>query len=235
MHESPYEPGIMGRRIGVRITASSVAPRVLDALRALGYAMVDFDSSRTTDELREACRLLLVDQLRLAELPNPEVDGDRRILLIASPTGRPAEDPRVFATTRRPARLGAIYEMIQSALESRPRSSPRIRTRLSARCIQGEQRSIGAVLSLSEGGCLLRSGDPLSPGSTVQLQFALPSSGLISTRAECRYARSSDAGLAFADSSSELRHAISHFVTAQLASSEAGWSAGRSDDGALSA
>lgn len=235
MHESPYEPGIMGRRIGVRITASSLAPRVLDALRALGYSMVDFDSDRTAPDVRDACRLLLVDQLRLAEIPGPDQDADRRILLIASASGRPHEDPRIFATTRRPARLGAVYEMIQSALESSPRSSPRIRTRLSARCIHGEQRSIGAVLSLSEGGCLLRSGDPLSPGATVQLQFALPSSGLVSTRAECRYARASDAGLAFADSSADLRHAISHFVTTQLASGDAQPADEQSGGGALSA
>lgn len=235
MHDSAYEPGIMGRRIGVHLTPKSLAPRVLEALRALGYVMIDLDSDRIDDEIRDACRLVLVDQLRLAELAGPDRDADRRILLIASASGRSCEDPRIFATTRRPARLGAVYEMIQSALESTPRSTPRIRTRLSARCIQGDQRSIGAVLSLSEGGCLLRSGDPVAPGAAVQLQFALPSHGLVSTHAECRYARSGDAGLAFAGGSSELRHAISHFVTLQLASGEGASGEGRSSDGALSA
>lgn len=235
MQDGVYEPGIMGRRIGVRIGPRSLAPRVLEALRALGYTMVDLDSERVSAAARESCRLWLVDQDRLPELPGPDEAADRRILLVASPRAGTCEDPRIFATTRRPARLGAVYEMIQSALESTPRSAPRVRTQLSARCIRGEQRSIGAVLSLSEGGCLLRSGERLARGTRVRLQFALPSFGLISTQAECRYARETDAGLAFSDSGSDVRHTIAHFVTAQLAAGEAGAAQERSGGGALSA
>lgn len=221
MREDVYELGIMGRRIGFRITNTSLAPRVLDALRALGYTLVDLDSDRVTRSTRDGCGLWLVDQERLASLPAPDEAPDKRILLVASPFAGACEDPRVFASVRRPARLGAVYEMIQSALESTPRSAPRVKTRLSARCIRGEQRSIGAVLSLSEGGCLLRSGESLSRGATLRLQFALPDHGLISTQAECRYARDGDAGLAFDDSASDVRHTIGHFVTAQLAAGSA--------------
>lgn len=235
MHDTVYEPGIMGRRIGVRITPKSLAPRVLEALRALGYTMVDLDSERVAEEARESCRLWLVDEGRLAELPDEGEAADRRILLIASARSGPCEDPRIFATTRRPARLGAVYEMIQSALESTPRSAPRVRTQLSARCIRGDQRSIGAVLSLSEGGCLLRTGDKLARGSRLDLQFALPNYGLIATRAECRYAQDTDAGLAFADSASDVRHTIAHFVTSQLAASDAGRSQSQSGGGSLTA
>ena len=222
MHETIYEPGILGRRIGVRITPKSLAPRVLEALRALGYTMVDLDSERVSEQSRESCGLWLVDDERLAELPGPDKEPDRRILLIASARSAACEDSRIFASTRRPARLGSVYEMLQSALESTPRSAPRVRTQLSARCIRGEQRSLGAVLSLSEGGCLLRTGEKLSRGSKLDLQFALPNYGLISTHAECRYARESDAGLAFSDFASDVRHTIAHFVTSQLAASDAG-------------
>ncbi|MFO0688549.1 MAG: PilZ domain-containing protein [Myxococcota bacterium] len=235
MQDGLYEPGIMGRRIGVRIGPRSLAPRVLEALRALGYTMVDLDSERLPETTRESCRLWLVDQERLPELPGPDEAADRRILLVASPRSGACEDPRIFATTRRPARLGAVYEMIQSALESTPRSAPRVRTQLSARCIRGDQRSIGAVLSLSEGGCLLRSGERLSRGTRVRLQFALPSFGLISTQAECRYARETDAGLAFSESGSDVRHTIAHFVTAQLAAGDADSRETRSGGGALTA
>lgn len=235
MQDGVHEPGIMGRRIGVRIGPRSLAPRVLEALRALGYTMVDLDSERLSETARDGCRLWLVDQERLPELPGPDEAADRRILLVASTRSGACEDPRVFATTRRPARLGAVYEMIQSALESTPRSAPRVRTQLSARCIRGEQRSIGALLSLSEGGCLLRSGERLSRGTRVRLQFALPSFGLISTQAECRYANEADAGLAFADSGSDVRHSIAHYVTARLAGGESGATSGRSEGGALSA
>jgi hypothetical protein len=108
-------------------------------------------------------------------------------------------------------------------------------TRLSARCIRGDQRSIGAVLSLSEGGCLLRSGESLARGATLRLQLALPDLGLISTRAECRYAREGDAGLAFADSAGHVRRTISHFVTEKLAAAERRRTGARSDGGSLSA
>lgn len=235
MQDTVFEPGIMGRRIGVHIGPRSLAPRVLEALRALGYAMIDLDSQCAPASTRDSCRLWLVDQDRLPELPGPDEAADRRILLVASPRAGVCEDPRIFAATRRPARLGAVYEMIQSALESTPRSAPRIRTQLSARCIRGEQRSIGAVLSLSEGGCLLRSGERLTRGATVRLQFALPSFGLISTQAECRYARETDAGLAFSESSSDVRHTIAHFVTAQLAGGVTGATQERSGGGAISA
>ncbi len=235
MHDTVYEPGILGRRIGVRIGPKSLAPRVLEALRALGYTMVDFDSERLAEPTREACGLWLVDEDRLPELPGPDEAPDRRILLIASARHAADADPRVFATTRRPARLGAVYEMIQSALESTPRSVPRVRTQLSARCIRGERRSIGAVLSLSEGGCLLRSGERLARGAWIELQFALPSFGLIATRAECRYAREGDAGLAFAESAPDVRHTIAHYVTSQLAASDPGQAHSRSGGGSLTA
>lgn len=235
MHDSPHEPGIMGRRIGVRIMPKSLAPRVLEALRALGYTMIELDSDRWSQATRDACGLWLVDDERLDELPDPDAAADRRILLITGAGRGASADPRIFASTRRPARLGAVYEMIQSALESTPRSAPRVRTQLSARCILGEQRSIGAVLSLSEGGCLLRSGERLPRGARLSLQFALPSHGLISTQAECRYARSSDSGLAFSDSSADVRHTIAHYVTSQLASGEAGPSPAQAGGGSLSA
>lgn len=235
MHDTIYEPGIMGRRIGVQITPKSLAPRVFEALRALGYTMIDLDSDRVTEETRTSCGLWLVDEERLAELPEAAAESDRRILLITSARSSHGQDDRVFASTRRPARLGAVYEMIQSALESTPRSAPRIKTQLSARCIRGDQRSIGAVLSLSEGGCLLRSGERLARGAKVNLQFALPTYGLISTRAECRYARETDAGLAFSDSSADVRHSIAHFVTTQLADGGSAAAVSQAGGGPISA
>lgn len=235
MREDVHEIGIMGRRIGFRIGPTSLAPRVLEALGALGYTLIDLDCERVTRATREGCGLWLVDQDLLDSLPDPDEAPDKRILLVGSPRSGPCDDPRVFASVRRPARLGAVYEMIQSALESTPRSAPRVKTRLSARCIRGEQRSLGAVLSLSEGGCLLRSGESLARGATLQIQFALPDYGLISTQAECRYAREGDAGLAFAGSESAVRHTIAHYVTAQLAAEARARAGASSEGGSLTA
>jgi len=190
-----------------------VTPRVLEALRALGYVLVDDDAG---DDCSLA-RVWLVDGERIDTVPERSEHEDLRLLAIGSPGEDALADPRIFAQTPRPGRLGAIYEMIQNALESTPRRCPRIPTRLSARCIRADRRSIGAVLSLSEGGCLLRTGEALRKGAKLDLQFALPDYGVISTRAECRYMRSGDAGLSFEAPPSDVRHTIAHFVTCELA------------------
>ncbi len=95
--------------------------------------------------------------------------------------------------------------------------TPRIPTRLSARCIRAERRSIGAALSLSKGGCLLRTGEAPREGTRLDLPFALPDCGVVSTRAGWRNVRSGDAGLAFDAPPADLRHTIAHFVTCELA------------------
>ncbi len=200
------------RRIGLHVGERSIAPRVLDALGALGYVFLD-----DADEAADDARVRLVDADQLDRLPSPDDAPDLRLLVVASPRQHALDDPRVFAQTTRPGRLGSVFGMIQSALEKTPRRCPRIPTRLSARCIRSDRRSIGAVLSLSEGGCLLRTSEGLRKGAKLSLQFALPQYGLISTRAECRYVRRGDAGLAFADPTPDVRHTIAHFVTLQLA------------------
>ena len=213
MHTVSRHDTARDRRVALRLREHSLAPRVLEALRALGYAFVDEDAG---DDCRDA-HVWLVDADRLDGLAPLPDQGDLRVLVIASARDRVRDDPIVFAQTKRPGRLRSVYAMIESALERTPRRSPRIPTRLSARCIRSDRRAIGAVLSLSEGGCLLRTGEPLRKGAKLDLQFALPDYGLISTRAECRYVRRGDAGLAFAAPSADVRHTIAHYVTCELA------------------
>ena len=225
MHADSPNHSAQDRRIGLHLTPDSLAPRVLEALRTLGYSLescMDVDPTAIAE-----ARVWLVDAERLADFPDPDSAPDTRLLLITSPEGASDEasskldrniDPRIFAETARPGRLGAIYGMIQSALEQTPRRTPRIPTKLSARCIRSDRRSIGAVLSLSEGGCLLRTSESFRKGAKVDLQFALPDYGLISTPARCRYMRRSDAGLEFDRPTPDIRHTIAHYVTLQLAS-----------------
>ena len=218
MHAELLPSSAQDRRIGLRLTPRSLSSRVPDALRALGYSL--YESDGTDDSSFDDTRIWLVDADRLDE-PGPEPKPDLRLLVIASPRQSSIDDPRVFAQTTRPGRLGPVYSMLQNALEETPRCTPRIPTKLSARCIRSDRRSIGAVLSLSEGGCLLRTREALRKGTKVDLQFALPSYGLISTPAECRYMRQGHAGLAFAAPPPDVRYTIAHFVTHQLASHEA--------------
>jgi len=213
MHAISPPDSPIGRTIYARLTSRSLAPRVLDALQALGYSFSPEPESVDSDPSNSG--IWLVDEERLEEVNETEVVA--RILLISSTGPSQIEDPRVVSTALRPAQLSAVYSMIQLALEESPRMTPRVRTNLSARCIRADRRSVGAVLSLSEGGCLLRTTNDLRKGAKLDLQFALPEFGLVSTVAQCRYIRKGDAGLEFFEPEPDLRHSIGHFVTSRLA------------------
>lgn len=215
MHIGSDSECAQNRRIGLHLTRRSLAPRVLEALCELGYALVERDEiDRTSFEDQH---VWLVDLDRLGDFPDARAEPDIQLLLITPPGQGHATDSRVLAHTTRPGRLGPVYEMIQGALELNPRRCPRIRTQLSARCIRSNRRAIGAVLSLSEGGCMLRMSESLRKGTRVDVQFALPNCGLISTHAECRFTRGRDAGLAFTAPTSDIRNTIAQYVTLQLA------------------
>jgi hypothetical protein len=212
MHTQSSPNSAIGREIDIRLTPRSLAPKVREALQVLGYTLRDEDDASGSNS-----GFWLVDESRLAEVPDRQTAPDARILLISSSRWNRKEDSRILAQTDRPAGLSAIYSMIQSSLEHTPRMTPRIRTQLSARCIKVDRRSIGAVLSLSEGGCLLRTAESLRKGTNVDLQFALPAYGLVSTPAQCRYVRKGNAGLEFSEPAPDVLHSIAHFVTARLA------------------
>jgi hypothetical protein len=222
MHAHATPQNASPRRIGLRLTEQSLAPQVRIALQNLGYLLIDLDSEPA--ERAVHARVWLVDEERLDELPRPQERPELRIALFSTEAqieSAPPRDERVFARVTRPGRLAPVYEMLQTALEGTPRRVPRVTTRLSARCIYDRNRSMGAVLSSSEGGCLLRSTEGFDRGAQIDLQFALPKFGLISTPAECRYAEGTDVGLAFAEANQETRHTIAHYVAAQLAAGEA--------------
>jgi hypothetical protein len=193
-----------------------LAPRVQSALEHLGYDLDEFDTEEVDPPI------WLIDDDRLGEFRDalegrrPARDSARLLVISASPDDD-ALDSRVIGRVSRPGRLGAIYSILQRVLEETPRKDPRIDTQLTARSIRADRRSIGAVVSLSEGGCRLQTDEPLRKGAELEIQFGLPDFGLISTTAECRYVRSGSVGLAFSKPSWETQCAISHFVTAKLA------------------
>jgi hypothetical protein len=118
---------------------------------------------------------------------------------------------------QRPAELVPLYQLIQEQLEEYPRRTPRVRTQLSARCVHADRRVVGAVVSLSENGCLFRANEDLDEGLRMNLQFAIPSVGLLSTRAECVRQERDAVGLVFTDPPLETRHCINDFVSHRLA------------------
>ncbi len=211
--ESP-STSVPHREIETRLTPQSLATNAWPALLALGYSLRE--ETRPNEASALNSNVWLVDQARLDEMPASATAPNAQILLISSPGRSQPEDPRIIGRTLRPGRLSSVYAMLQLALESTPRKAPRVPTRLSARCLRADRHSTGALLSLSEGGCLMRSGEKLRKGAKLDLQFALPNFGLVSTVAECRYVRRTDAGLEFITPPPDIRNSIAQYVTMQL-------------------
>jgi hypothetical protein len=116
----------------------------------------------------------------------------------------------------RPAALRDLHALLQAALEAHPRSVPRVRTALPAKAVGRERGWAGAILSLSERGCLLRSRERLRSRRPLDLWFALPRDGLVHVLAEPRYAEGTCTGLVFRETSPECRAAIARYVAGVL-------------------
>jgi hypothetical protein len=186
-------------------------------LAKLGYALVSAEEwAALPGELAERTPdLRIVDERRLGEIPEDESPSPPTIVL----TGRhgvTGADARIVGAVRKPAGLHELYRLIQLAGEERPRSVPRVPTYLSACCSHGGREWQGAVLSLSENGCLLRSPEPVALGSELELRFELPGLGLVATRAESAYQLVPDLGLVFCATPAAARHAIVGFVEQTL-------------------
>jgi hypothetical protein len=122
----------------------------------------------------------------------------------------------VIGVVRPPVELLDLYPLLQGALEANPRAVPRIATALPARSLREGVDTPGAILSLSEKGCLLRSASRLPGFGPLHLQFMLPDEGPIYTRAEPRHETGNESGLAFERLPETSRAAIAAFVTRSL-------------------
>jgi hypothetical protein len=180
---------------------------VWTALERLGYELVP--AGRTTEALD--ARIMAADRL---EHLSTEATGP--IILLGEPGSRDEDDPRVIGVVRPRASLADLYPLLQSALEEHPRAAPRIPTSLLARSFRGDVDAPGAILSLSEAGCLLRSVSSLSGAGPLHVQFRLPNGWPVYTRAETRHETGNQSGLAFVRLPEFSREAITEFVTTSL-------------------
>lgn len=200
------EPGFW-RRIEVRVPSRDFAAGVRTALGRLGYELVPARGSVQPPDAR------IVAASRLGRL---SAEATAPIILFGGPRSRGRDDPRVIGVVTPPAALLDLYPLLQSALETNPRAVPRIPTSLPARSLREGVDTPGAILSLSEKGCLLRSAMSLPGGGSLHLQFALPDLGVIFTRAEPRHEAGNESGLAFERLPEASRTAIAEFVTRSL-------------------
>jgi PilZ domain len=194
------------------------APMARVILTKLGYKIVEPDEfPEAAAELGiESPHLRLVDERTLADV-EAEEDPPVPIVVLCGRHGVSGVDPRIVGAIRRPAGLHEIYRLVQQVLEDTPRSTPRVPTHLTARCRRNGREWRGAVLSLSENGCLLRSPETLLLGSRIALGFELPRSGSIEVNAEIAYQLVPDLGVIFNATSPGVREAIGGYVTAVLA------------------
>jgi hypothetical protein len=186
-------------------------------LTRLGYALVtpeEFPACAASMD-RDLPDLRIVDERSLAEIAE---DGFSSVPVIVL-TGRygvTGADPRIVGAIRRPAGMHDLYRLAQEVLEDTPRTAPRIPTHLKARCYRDGREWTGAVLSLSESGCLLRSTEPQMLGSRFSLSFALPRTGTLELDGEVTYQLVPDLGMTFHATSPSDRRAISEFIHRSL-------------------
>lgn len=215
MTAAAVHPDAPARRLLVlHASPDAFSPLSRSILSRAGYRIVDVED---LDQLPPSLAdrrpdLRLVDERRLGEVPD---DGDGASVPIVLLTGRhgvSGVDPRIVGAIARPAGIHELYRLVQTVLEERPRSMPRVATHLPARCRRDGREWTGSILTLSENGALLRCTEPLSLRTEVELEFSLPRAGHIITTAEVAYQVPPDLGLVFHSTPAVMRRAIADFV-----------------------
>jgi hypothetical protein len=188
-------------------------------LARMGYSIIpaeEWDALSAADRDR-APDLRIVDERRLGEVSDDDGLSEVPMIVLTGRRGVSGVDPRIVGAVARPAGLHELYRLIQQTIEDTPRSTPRVATHLPARCRHGEREWRGAVLSLSENGCLLRTPEPVNLGSRIEISFDLPRTGTIEIEAESAYQLVPDTGLVFHRTPAAFREAITSFVEESLA------------------
>jgi hypothetical protein len=181
------------------------------------YAIVTSAEWEESQDLRaRPPELGVVEDRRFGELPERDDFAALPLILIATRGGPNVTDRRLVGAVPCPAGLHELYRLLQQALEPVARSAMRVPTNLPVRMRQAGREWLGAVLSLSENGCLVRSPEPMMLGAELEVSFELPRSGLIETRAESAYQLVADTGLVFQSTPAASRRAILSFVEQQL-------------------
>ncbi len=199
--------------IADHVPAEAFGPGVRSALEALGYDFAPAASPGTPDRPPD---LLIVDEQGIDRIRSEPISPPIPIILLTRIIGSDTSGPRIAAALLQPATLAEIYAVLQRTLENKQRRAPRIATELSARCWRANDFWTGKVLTLSETGCLFRSGPRLLPEQETTVIFDLPGDTTISTGARPVHRKEHEVGLAFENLTPESGAAISHYVIDQL-------------------
>jgi hypothetical protein len=205
------------RLLVTHVEPEGFAPLTSAMLRRLGYQLVDSEKFEADAESDERPDLRIVDERRLAEVPDAAEEAVP-IVLLTGRFGAVGADPRVVGAIRRPAALHELYRLVQVVLEESPRSAPRVDTHLPVRLRRDEREWRGAVLCLSESGCLVRTPERVLLGDRLQLSFTLPRSGRVEVEGEAAYQLVPDVGVVFHAVPPRVREAIGRYVVEALSS-----------------
>ncbi|MEE3327136.1 MAG: PilZ domain-containing protein [Myxococcota bacterium] len=204
-------------RIASHLGPGAMTPGSEQTLGRLGYTVEAWTKSSLQDAPGGKHRLHLVDDRNMESIPTPEADPDTPIILLTGARPKTNTDPRIAGQLMRPVAAHDLYLLLEHALEMEPRKSPRVRTRLSARYLRRHGSTQGRIESLSTSGCRLTTSSPLKAGRTETLQIAIPTHGLIQTRARCVWARDCVAGFEFVSLDPVSQQAVARYVDHQLA------------------
>jgi hypothetical protein len=206
----------MRSRAARRTIASYVAPFALApgariALEALGYRVVAAAALGPWKEGCSAVDLRLVDERHLARVAR----DDTPIVVVGR--DRSIGDPRVVGSVDRPARIAALYRLLQFALEAEPRRAARAPTRLPARCASADASFTGEIHTLSEEGCRLVTQAWLEPGLELEVMFPPAAGSAVVVRGRVvSLDRDAGAGISFGPLGPRARAAIADHVQRRL-------------------
>ncbi len=139
------------------------------------------------------------------------------VVLLAGGARVASRDRRVVGIVPRPAMLTDLYPILQRALEDTPRVAARAPTELPGRCTHSDRRWMGAIVSLSERGCLFQTSQSLETTQRLNLLFPLPLGQMVTARARVIGRQGQSVGLAFDDMAPPAREAVAQYVEKRLA------------------
>ena len=196
------------RTIVSHVAPESFAPGVCRALGTLGYGIVAAGEAPTSPELQ------IVNEESLEQIGS-EASLQAPIVVLTQDPDRRRWGPHVAALSP-PVSFRDLYVLLQILIETTPRADPRVTTMCPARCTYADEACFGAVMSISEGGCLFRCYREPPDESETEVLFALPPNHRIEVRAHTARRVANLIALRFLDTSPDIRSAIGSYVMDEL-------------------
>jgi len=205
------------RRIASYVPPQAYAPRVRAALESLGYEIIPVATRGRFDDDSWEPQLRIVDERHIDRVPAEDYLPRTPVLLLTGGERATWRDRRVVGSVPRPALLKDLYPILQQTLEDTPRVVARAPTELPGRCTQSDRRWMGAVVSLSEKGCLFRTSESLAADQRLNLLFPLPLGQMVTARARVIGQQGESVGLIFDHMAPPIREAVAQYVEDRLA------------------